>query len=157
MEVKHASSKHLDDTWKERGRLLKIDSLDAQVVLLRTLLELHAFGDGLEESYSSIVACKDTFIQDLREKVEQRATSKAWSQQREASLHDGEEGLAAADIEFVELHLELKGAQRNAVMSTDRIIQLEVEASVARHRLQTVDVENRDSGSFGGEDKFDNS
>jgi chromosome segregation ATPase len=124
---------------------LEIDSLDAQVVLLRTLLEeSRAFSDGLEESYSSIVACKDAFIQDLREKVEELTTSKAWSQQREASLHDAEERLAAADIEFVELRLELEGAQRNAVMSTNRIIQLEAEASVARHRLQTVDVENGD-------------
>jgi len=90
------------------------------------------------------VACKDGFIQDLREKVKELATSEAWSQQREASLHDAEERLAAADIEFVELRLELEGAQRNAVMSTNRIIQLEAEASVARHRLQTVDVENGD-------------
>ena len=124
---------------------LEIDSLDAQVVLLRTLLEeSRAFSDGLEESYSSIVACKDAFIQDLREKVAELATSEAWSQQREASLQDAEERLAAADIEFVELRLELEGAQRNAVMSTNRIIQLEAEASVARHRFQTVDVENGD-------------
>ena len=123
----------------------EIDSLDAQVVLLRTLLEeSRAFSDSLEESYSSIVACKDTFIQDLREKVEELATSGAWSQQRAASLHDAEERLAAVDIEFVELRLELEGAQRNAVMSTNRIIQLEAEASEARHRLRTVDAKNGD-------------
>ena len=123
----------------------EIDNLEAQITLLRTLLEeSRAFSDDLEESYSSIVACKDTFIQDLREKVEELATSEAWSQQREASLHEAQERLAATDIEFLELRLELEGAQRNAVMSTNRIIQLEAEASVARHRLRTADAENGD-------------
>ena len=123
----------------------EIDNLEAQITLLRTLLEeSRAFSDDLEESYNSIVACKDTFIQDLREKVEELATSEAWSQQREASLHEAQERLAATDIEFLELRLELEGAQRNAVMSTNRIIQLEAEASVARHRLRTADAENGD-------------
>ena len=123
----------------------EIDCLEAQVVLLRTLVdESRAFNDDLEESHSSIVACKDTFIQHLQEKVEELAASEAWNQQREASLQDAEERLAAADIEFLELRLELEGAQRSAVMSTNRIIQLEAEASVARHRLRTMDVESGD-------------
>jgi chromosome segregation ATPase len=123
----------------------EIDSLEAQVALFRTLLEqTRAFNDDLEESYGSIMACKDTFIQDLREKVDELATSQAWNQQREASLQDAEERLAAADIEFLELRLELEGEQRNAVTSTNRIIQLEAEASVARHRLRTADAENGD-------------
>jgi len=123
----------------------EIDNLEAQVVLYRTLLEeSRAFSDDLENSHNSIVACKDVFIEELREKVNQLATSEARSQQREASLHDAQEKLAAVDIETLELHLELEGAQRNAVMSTNRIIQLEAEASTARHRLQTTDVENGD-------------
>jgi DNA repair exonuclease SbcCD ATPase subunit len=123
----------------------EIDSLEAQIVLFRTLLEeSRTFNDDLEDSYSAIVACKDTFIQDLREKVEELATSQAWNQQREASLQDAQERLAAADIEFLELRLELEGEQRNAVASTNRIIQLEAEASVARHRLRTADIENGD-------------
>jgi hypothetical protein len=123
----------------------EIENLEAQVVLYRTLLEeSRAFSDDLEESHNSIVACKDAFIEELREKVKELTTSEAWSQQREASLHDAQEKLAAADIEILELRLELEGAQRNAVMSTNRIIQLEAEASAARHRLQTTYVENGD-------------
>jgi predicted nucleic acid-binding Zn-ribbon protein len=123
----------------------EIESLEAQVVLYRTLLEeSRAFSDDLEESHNSIVACKDAFIEELREKVKELTTSEAWSQLREASLHDAQDKLAAADIEILELRLELEGAQRNAVMSTNRIIHLEAEASAARHRLQTTDVENGD-------------
>jgi len=123
----------------------EVDSLEGQVVLYRTLVEVsRAFNDDLEESHSSIVACKDAFIEELREKVKELATSEAWSQQREASLDDAQEKLAAADIEILELRLELEGAQRNAVISTNRIIQLEAEASVARHRLQTAEVESGD-------------
>lgn len=123
----------------------EIENLEAQVVLYRTLLEeSRAFSDELEESHSFIVTCKDAFIEELREKVKELATSEAWSQLREASLQDAQEKLAAADIEVLELRLELEGAQRNAVMSTNRIIQLEAEASAVRHRLQTMDVENGD-------------
>jgi hypothetical protein len=123
----------------------EIENLEAQVVLYRTLLEeSRAFSDDLEESHNSIVACKDAFIEDLREKVKELTTSEAWSQQREASLHDAQEKLAAAEIESLELRLELEGAQRNAVMATNRIIRLEAEASAARHRLQTMDAENGD-------------
>ena len=123
----------------------EIENLEAQVVLYRTLLEeSRAFSDDLEESHNYIVTCKDAFIEELREKVKELTTSEAWSQQREASLQDAQEKLAAADIEFLELRLELEGAQRNAAMSTNRIIQLEAEASAARHRLQTTDVENGD-------------
>jgi chromosome segregation ATPase len=123
----------------------QIDSLEAQVVLLRALLEeSRTFNDDLEESYNSIVACKDIFIQDLREKVEDLATSAAWSQQCEAVLHDAQDRLAAADIEILELRLELEGAQQNAVASTNRIIQLEADASAARHRLRTTEAENGD-------------
>ncbi len=123
----------------------EIDSLETQIVLYQTLLEeSRAFNDDLEESHSSIMSCKDAFIEELRETVKELATSEAWSQQREASLHDAQEKLAAADIEILELRLELEGAQRNAVMSTNRIIQLEAEASAARHRLQTADMEKGD-------------
>ena len=123
----------------------EIENLEAQVVLYRTLLEeSRAFNDDLEESHNSIAACKDVFIEELREKVKELTTSEAWSQQREASLRDAQEKLAAADIEILELRLELEGAQRNAVMSTNRIIQLEAEASAARHRLHTTDAKNGD-------------
>jgi len=123
----------------------EIESLEAQVVLYRILLgESRAFSDGLEESHNSIMACKDAFIEELQEKVKELTTSEAWSQQREASLHEAQEKLAAADIEILDLRLELEGAQRNAVMSTNRIIQLEAEASAARHRLQTKEMENGD-------------
>jgi len=44
----------------------------------------------------------------------------------------------------LELRLELEGAQRNAVTSTNRIIQLEADASATRHRLRITDVENGD-------------
>jgi hypothetical protein len=123
----------------------EIDSLEAELVLLRTLLqESHNFNNDLEESHNAIMQCKDTFIQDLQERIEGFAASEAWNQQREAALHDAQERLAAADIEILELHLELEGAQQNAVTSTNRIIQLEAEASAARHRLRTVDAENGD-------------
>jgi chromosome segregation ATPase len=123
----------------------EIESLEAQVVLYCTLLEeSRAFSDDLEESHDSIVACKDAFIEELREKVKELTTSEAWGQQHEASLHDAQEKLAAADIEILELRLDIEGAQRNAVMATNRIIQLEAEASAARHRLQTTGVENGD-------------
>jgi chromosome segregation ATPase len=123
----------------------EIDSLEAQAVLLRTLLdESRAFNDDLEESYDSIVACKDIFIQCLQEKVEEFATSDTWSQQREVTLQDAQDRLAAADIEVLELRLELEGAQRNAVTSTNRIIQLEADASAIRHRIRITDEENSD-------------
>src|SRR5712675_1449543 len=67
----------------------EVDSAEVQVTLLRTLLEeSRTFNDDLEESYNSIMACKDVFIQDLQERVEELAASKAWSQKREATLHD---------------------------------------------------------------------
>ena len=123
----------------------EIESLKAQAALYRTLLEeSRAFSDNLEESHDSIVACKDAFIEELREKVKELTAFEAWGQQREASLLDAQEKLAAADIEILELRLELEGAQRNAVMATNRIIKLEAEASAARHRLQTTGVENGD-------------
>lgn len=123
----------------------KTDGLEAQAVLLRILLdESRAFYDDLEESYDSIVACKDIFIQGLQERVEEFATSGAWSQQREVMLQDAQERLAAADIEILELRLELEGAQRNAVTSTNRIIQLQADASAMRHRLRITDEENGD-------------
>ncbi|KAH9967380.1 hypothetical protein BC827DRAFT_587885 [Russula dissimulans] len=122
-----------------------IDSAEAQVALLRILLEeSRTFNDDLEESYNSIVACKDVFIQDLQEKVEDLAATSAWGQKREAMLHDVQDRLAAADIEILELRLELEGAQRNAVASTNRIIQLEAESSAARHRLRTAEADLRD-------------
>ena len=123
----------------------EIDSLEAQTVLLRTLLaESHTFTDDLEESYNSLVACKDAFIQDLQERVEDLATSEAWNQHREVAFNEAQDRLAAADIEILELRLELEGAQRNAVTSTNRIIQLEADASATRHRLRITDVENGD-------------
>ncbi|KAF8498746.1 hypothetical protein F5888DRAFT_1691563 [Russula emetica] len=117
----------------------EIESLEAQVVLYRILL-------GESRAFITILSwtCKDAFIEELQEKVKELTTSEAWSRQREASLHEAQEKLAAADIEILELRLELEGAQRNAVMSTNRIIQLEAEASAARHRLQTTEMENGD-------------
>jgi chromosome segregation ATPase len=123
----------------------EIDSLEAQIALFRTLLEeSRTFDNGLEESHNAIMECKDAFIQDLQERIEDFAASEAWNQQREAALDDARERLAAADIEILELRLELEGAQRNAVASTNRIIQLEADASAARHRLRTADAENGD-------------
>lgn len=123
----------------------EIESLEGQVVLYCSLLEeSRAFGDGLEESHDSIMACKDAFIEELREKVKELTACEAWGQQREASLQDTQERLAAAEIEILELRLEIEGAQRNAVTATNRIIQLEAEASAARHRLQATGVENGD-------------
>ena len=123
----------------------EIDSLEAQTVLLRTLLaESRTFNDDLEESYNSLVACKDAFIQDLQERVEELAPSEAWNQHREVAFNEAQDRLAAADIEILELRLELEGAQRNAVTSTNRIIQLEADASAIRHRLRIMDVENGD-------------
>ncbi|KAI9508174.1 hypothetical protein F5148DRAFT_1357157 [Russula earlei] len=122
-----------------------IDGLGTQVDLLRTLLEeSRTFNNDLEESYNDIVACKDIFIQDLQDKVEDLTASEAWNQKREAVLHEAQERLAAADIEILELRVELEGAQRNAVTSTNRIIQLEAEASATRQRLRTTDAENGD-------------
>jgi len=55
----------------------EVDSLEGQVVLYRTLVEVsRAFNDDLEESHSSIVACKDAFIEELREKVKELAGAK---------------------------------------------------------------------------------
>ena len=123
----------------------EIDNLEAQIVLLRTLLEeSRTFNDDLEESYNSIAACKDAFIKDLQERVEELATSEAWNQHREAAFNDAQDRLAVADIEILELRLELEGAQRNAVTSTNRIIHLEADASATRHRLRITDVENGD-------------
>ena len=123
----------------------EIDSLEAEIVLLRTLLEeSRTFNDNLEESYNSLTACKDAFIQDLQERVEELATSEAWNQHREGAFNDAQERLAAADIEILELRLELEGAQRNAVTSTNRIIQLEADASATRHRIRITKVENGD-------------
>lgn len=122
-----------------------IDSLEAEIVLLRTLLEeSRTFNDDLEESYNSLAACKDAFIQDLQERVEELATSEAWNQHREVAFNDAQDRLAAADIEILELRLELEGAQRNAVTSTNRIIQLEADASATRHRIRITKVENGD-------------
>ncbi|KAI0305989.1 hypothetical protein B0F90DRAFT_1695184 [Multifurca ochricompacta] len=123
----------------------EINGLRAQIVLLRALLdESRAFNDDLEESYNSIMQCKDAFIQDLQEKVEDFAASEAWSQQREAVLHDAQERLATADIEILELRLELESAQQNAVTSTNRIIHLEADVSATRNRLRATDAENGD-------------
>ena len=121
----------------------EIDSLEAETLLLRTLLEeSRTFNDNLEESYNSLAACKDAFIEDLQERVEELATSEAWNLHREAAFNDAQDRLAAADIEILELRLELEGAQRNAVTSTNRIIQLEADASATRHQLRITDVEN---------------
>jgi hypothetical protein len=123
----------------------EVDNLEGQVVLLRSLLEeSRTFSNDLEESHNAIMHCKDAFIQDLKERIEDFAASQAWNQQREAVLDDARERLAAADIEILELRLELEGAQQNAVASTNRIIQLEADASAARHRLRTADAENGD-------------
>jgi hypothetical protein len=123
----------------------EIESLEGQIVLLRMLLaESRTFNDDLEESYNSLMACKDAFIQDLQERVEELATSEAWNQHREAAFNEAQDRLATADIEILELRLELEGAQRNAVTSTNRIIQLEADASATRHRLRITDVENGD-------------
>jgi chromosome segregation ATPase len=123
----------------------EIDSLDAQVILLRTLSEeSRAFNDDLEESHNAVMRCKDAFIQDLQERVKHFAASETWNQQQEAAFDDARERLAAADIEILELRLELESARQNAVASTNRIIQLETEASAARHRLRTSDAENGD-------------
>ncbi|KAH9975822.1 hypothetical protein BGW80DRAFT_65413 [Lactifluus volemus] len=123
----------------------EIDSLEAQAILFRTLLEeSRTFNDDLEESHNAIMHCKDAFIQDLQERVKDFAASETWNQQQEAAFDDARERLAAADIEILELRLELESARQNAVASTNRIIQLETEASAARHRIRTADVENGD-------------
>ena len=123
----------------------EIDGLETEVVLLRALLdESRAFSDDLEEDYDSIIQCKDAFIQDLREKIEDLAAPEAWDQHPEAAFNDIQEKLEASEVEILELRVELEGAQRNAVVSTNRIIHLEAEASAARHRLRTTDAENGD-------------
>lgn len=122
-----------------------IDSLKAEVALLRALLDdSRAFSDGLEESYDSIIQCKDAFIQDLREKIEDLAASEAGDQDREAAFNDIQERLEVSEVEILELRVELEGAQRNAVASTNRIIHLEADASAVRHRLKTTETENGD-------------
>ncbi|KAI9464530.1 hypothetical protein BJY52DRAFT_824544 [Lactarius psammicola] len=123
----------------------EVDSLEAQVLLLHALLdESRAFNDDLEENYDCIIQCKDAFIQDLREKIDDLAVSEAWDQQREAAFNDIQDKLEASEVEILELRVELEGAQQNAVVSTNRIIHLEAEASALRHRLRTTDAENGD-------------
>jgi len=123
----------------------EIDSLEAQTVLLHALLdESRAFSDDLEEDYDSIIQCKDAFIQDLREKIEDLAASEAWNQHRDAAFNDIQDKLEASEVEILELRVELEGAQQNAVVSTNRIIHLEAEASAVRHRLRTTSAENGD-------------
>jgi len=65
-------------------------------------------------------------------------------QHYEAAFDDIQEKLEASEVEILELRAELEGAQQNAVVSTNRIIHLEAEASAVRHRLKTVDAENED-------------
>ncbi|KAH9000208.1 hypothetical protein EDB92DRAFT_475538 [Lactarius akahatsu] len=123
----------------------EIDCLEAQSVLLHALLdESRTFNDDLEENYGFIIQCKDALIQDLREKIEDLAASGAWDRHREAAFSDIQEKLEASEVEILELRAELEGAQQNAVVSTNRIIHLEAEASAARHRLRTTDAENGD-------------
>ncbi|KAH9072236.1 hypothetical protein EDB83DRAFT_206972 [Lactarius deliciosus] len=123
----------------------EIDYLEAQSVLLHALLdESRTFNDDLEENYGFITQCKDALIQDLREKIEDLAASGAWDRHREAAFSDIQEKLDASEVEILELRAELEGAQQNAVVSTNRIIHLEAEASAARHRLRTTDAENGD-------------
>ena len=123
----------------------EIDSLEAEVGLVRALLdESRAFSDDLEENYDYIIQCKDAFIQDLREKVEDLTASDAWDNHREDALNDIQEKLEASEVEILDLRVELEGAQQNAVASTNRIIHLEAEASTMRHRLRTTDAENAD-------------
>ncbi|KAH9175959.1 hypothetical protein EDB89DRAFT_240460 [Lactarius sanguifluus] len=123
----------------------EIDYLEAQSVLLHALLdESRTFNDDLEENYDFITQCKDALIQDLRERIEDLAASGAWDRHREAAFSDIQEKLEASEVEILELRAELEGAQQNAVVSTNRIIHLEAEASAARHRLRTTDTENGD-------------
>ncbi|KAN0137086.1 hypothetical protein V8E53_005083 [Lactarius tabidus] len=123
----------------------EIDSLEAEVGLVRTLLdESRAFNDDLEEDYDSIIQCKDAFIQDLREKIEDLSASESWDQNRDDAFNDIQEKLEASEVEILDLRVELEGAQQNAVASTNRIIHLEAEASAVRHRLRTTNAENAD-------------
>ncbi|KAI9440452.1 hypothetical protein H4582DRAFT_2074238 [Lactarius indigo] len=123
----------------------EIDCLEAQSVLLHSLLdESRTFNDDLEENYDTITQCKDALIQDLREKIEDLTASGTWDRHREAAFNDIQEKLEASEVEILELRAELEGAQQNAVVSTNRIIHLEAEASAARHRLRTTDAENGD-------------
>ena len=123
----------------------EIDSLEAEVRLLRALLdESRAFNEDLEEDYDSIIQCKDAFIQDLREKLEDLKASESWDQNHEDAFNDIQERLEASEVEILDLRVELEGAQQNAVASTNRIIHLEAEASAVRHRLRTTNAENAD-------------
>ena len=123
----------------------EIDSLEAEVGLLRALLdESRAFNEDLEEDYDSIIQCKDAFIQDLREKLEDLKASESWGQNSEDAFDDIQEKLEASEVEILDLRVELEGAQQNAVASTNRIIHLEAEASAVRHRLRTTNAENAD-------------
>jgi chromosome segregation ATPase len=100
----------------------EIESLEAELVLLRALLdESRAFSDDLEEDYDSIIQCKDAFIQDLREKIEDLAASEAWDQHREAAIDDIQEKLEASEVEILELRAELEGApaKRRRVHKSD--------------------------------------
>lgn len=122
--------KSLEDATKQDRRAIEvldatvekyrseIDSLEAEVCLLRALLdESRAFNDDLEEDYDSIIQCKDAFIQDLREKIEDLTTSESWDQHHEDAFNDIQETLEASEVEILDLRVELEGAQQNAVAS----------------------------------------
>ncbi|KAF8260690.1 hypothetical protein EI94DRAFT_879852 [Lactarius quietus] len=152
----HSQVKSLEDAAKQDRRAIQsleatvetcrseFDSLETEVGLLRSLLdESRAFSDNLEENYDYIIECKDAFIQDLREKIED-LTADTWDKHREDAFNDIQDKLEASEVEILDLRVELEGAQKNAVASTNRIIHLEAEASALRHRLKTTNAENAD-------------
>ncbi|KAA1468923.1 hypothetical protein DENSPDRAFT_548787 [Dentipellis sp. KUC8613] len=118
----------------------RLEDYEARETVFKNLIaEARRYNDYLEDSYIDILRCKDDFIRDLREDTSQLTASNRTSERHEEALEcklrRAEEKLDAADTEVADMRVRLEGAERNAVVSTNKIVQLEAETRDLRHRL----------------------
>ncbi|THH15738.1 hypothetical protein EW146_g4776 [Bondarzewia mesenterica] len=110
-------------------------------ILLSLVDESRRWANSVEEGYDELLSCKDLFLHDLQEKNSElcfiHKESRARIEELEAELQDSQDKLLLDDdfFEMMEVRERLEGAERNAVLSTNRIVQLEAETSDTREKL----------------------
>ncbi|TFY72454.1 hypothetical protein EVG20_g541 [Dentipellis fragilis] len=131
----------------EHDRRLLEDYEARETVFKNLIAEARHYNDYLEESYIDILRCKDDFIRDLREDTSQLTASNRSSERHEEALESKlrrtEEKLDVTDTEVADMRVRLEGAERNAVASTNKIMQLEAETRDLRRRLADSEDERR--------------
>ncbi|TFY83651.1 hypothetical protein EWM64_g371 [Hericium alpestre] len=126
-----------------------LDEYEAREAVLKALIaESRRYNDYLEESYTDLLRSKDDFIRDLQHDASELTSANRCSENHvealEEALDQVNEQLVSSDGEIMDLRGRLQVAERNAMLSTNRILQLEAEVIHLRQRVTAGEQEQVD-------------